>query len=119
MGKKKILVISSWEDFKTVELYLELDGHYSIEHAFDGQEGMEKFQDSHPRLVIMSYALPKISGTEVLKRIRMVDEKIPIIIFGTYAHSLEWIEKEFENIKITRKPILKENFLSLVKQMTK
>jgi DNA-binding response OmpR family regulator len=79
--KKKILFIE--DDTLIIKLYtfrLKLE-NYQIISAEDGETGFKKFQNEQPDLVVLDLMLPKISGLDVLKKIRQQDKKIPIIIY--------------------------------------
>ncbi len=76
---ERILII---EDEGKIARFVELElihEGYQVEKAFDGREGLEKFQ-SHPfDLIILDIMLPGLNGMEVLRRIRQVSD-IPVIL---------------------------------------
>ena len=43
-------------------------------------EGIEKYKTEKPDIILMDYHLPILSGIEGVKRIRKIDENIPIIV---------------------------------------
>lgn len=49
---------------------------YHISEANDGEEGLNRLQESPPSCILLDYSMPGQSGVEVLKRIR---EKYPFI----------------------------------------
>src|SRR6056297_2190353 len=57
---------------------LEAQG-YEVHAANDGQEGMEQFKNQPIDLVILDVMLPKEDGYEIAKKIRAIDNDIPII----------------------------------------
>lgn len=66
----KLLII---EDEK--QLALSLESHFSklglnVEIALDGKEGIEKFNNFSPQLVLLDINLPKVSGWEVCEYIK-------------------------------------------------
>lgn len=77
----KILII---EDDKSisemVKNYLIKDG-FSVDTAFDGEEGVEKFLRGNFDMIILDIMMPKLDGMEVLRIIR---EKslIPVLIMS-------------------------------------
>lgn len=77
----KILII---EDDKSisemVKNYLIKDG-FSVDTAFDGEEGVEKFLRGNFDMIILDIMMPKLDGMEVLRLIR---EKslIPVLIMS-------------------------------------
>jgi two-component system alkaline phosphatase synthesis response regulator PhoP len=79
MTNKTILVVD--DDHKTVELvklYLERDGHRVLT-AYDGNEALRVFRESHPNLVVLDVMLPGIDGVEICRRLRM-ESDVPIIM---------------------------------------
>ena len=50
--------------------------------AVDGMDGMEKFRENSFDLIITDINMPKLNGLEMLKKIRLIDEYIPIIIIS-------------------------------------
>lgn len=52
---------------------------YKVEVADNGPVGLSLAREHSPDLVILDIMLPGMSGHEVLKRLRMVDYKLPVI----------------------------------------
>lgn len=85
---KRILIIEDEEQIaRFVELELNYEG-YEVVKAFDGREGLETFQSGHFDLVLLDIMLPKLSGLEVLRRIRHISPDVPVIML-TARDSLE------------------------------
>lgn len=79
---KKILVIDDDKFFaKTLESALPKD-KYTLEHAEDGEVGLTKLAAIKPDLIILDLMMPKLDGTEFLKRIHASEEfnKIPVLV---------------------------------------
>jgi DNA-binding NarL/FixJ family response regulator len=57
-----------------------------IEEASRGEDGLEKFENSHPKLVFLDICLPGLSGFELAKRIKATRQKTLVIIVT--AHDL-------------------------------
>ncbi|MDC4204231.1 MAG: sigma-54 dependent transcriptional regulator [Candidatus Manganitrophus sp.] len=76
---KKILVIddeiSVQESFRNF-----LKREYALVFASDGEEGVRRFQEAFPDLILLDLIMPRMDGMAALKRIREADEKIPIIM---------------------------------------
>jgi two-component system OmpR family response regulator len=72
-GSKTILFIE--DDKPIAEMYarvLEREG-YSVEFAYNGNEGLQKAQNKHYDLVLLDIMMPEMSGIEVLKLLRGED----------------------------------------------
>lgn len=77
--KRKILII---EDEKSLAQVLEdtfLQEGFEIIKAFDGENGVDKFYNEKPDLILLDINLPKKLGWEVCKEIRETSN-IPIIM---------------------------------------
>ena len=76
--KKKLLII---EDEKNLmeALFDFLSDEFEIIKSFDGEEGLEKFYEKTPDLVLLDINMPKITGWDVCREIRKVSN-LPIII---------------------------------------
>ena len=67
---KTILIIEDEEAIQgVVKAFLEDEG-YHIVLASDGLEGMEKFREYHPDLILLDLMLPKMNGFSVCEAIR-------------------------------------------------
>ena len=79
MNYKDILII---EDDRSIVRILELElGYegYSFDSAYDGKEGLNKFQICEYGLVLLDLMLPEVSGMEVCRKIRR-DSEVAIIM---------------------------------------
>lgn len=75
----KILIIEDEEKIaRFVELELSYEG-YTVTKAFDGRTGLELAETGEFDLVLLDIMLPKLSGMEVLRRIRRTSS-VPIIM---------------------------------------
>ncbi|AEX85942.1 response regulator ArlR [Marinitoga sp. 1135] len=76
----KILVV---EDDKSISRLLELElkhEGYIVEVAFTGKEGLEKYEEFKPDVIILDLMLPEIDGIEVADSIRNYDHNVGIIM---------------------------------------
>jgi DNA-binding response OmpR family regulator len=75
----KILLIEDEEKIaRFVELELCYEG-YEVKKAFDGRTGLELAESGEYDLVLLDIMLPKLSGMEVLRRLRRTSA-IPVIV---------------------------------------
>lgn len=58
----------------------------------DGEAAVRRFEELRPDLVLLDYVLPKISGLEVLKRIRAIDARARVIVMSVLRARDEVIE---------------------------
>ncbi|MDL2269813.1 response regulator transcription factor [Desulfosarcina sp. OttesenSCG-928-A07] len=64
-----------------IHLNLMLQG-YEVIFAGDGISGLNQWETARPDLVILDIMLPGIDGLSILQRIRLVDERLPILILS-------------------------------------
>jgi signal transduction histidine kinase len=106
-GKRKILVIDDHLGFaETVTRFLR-SCEFQASFALNGNDAIERVLSGSPDLVLLDLNLPDISGTEVLKRIKEMNEDIAIIVITGYggeqiavdmmkAGALDYLSKPFE-----------------------
>ncbi|GAB6189754.1 response regulator transcription factor [Marinitoga arctica] len=76
----KILVV---EDDKSISRLLELElkhEGFQVEVANDGKEGLEKYEEFKPDIIILDLMLPEMDGMEVADSIRNYDHNVGIIM---------------------------------------
>jgi DNA-binding response OmpR family regulator len=79
MNRKDILLI---EDDKAITRVLELEFRhegYTYDIAYDGREGLDKFNNGQYGILLLDLMLPEISGMEVCRKIRK-NNNLPIIM---------------------------------------
>lgn len=82
---KKVLVVDDTKNIRTLlTTCLELNG-FDVITAGNGLEAIELFQSKKFDLAFLDIKLPELSGTEVLRRIRLMGIEIPVVIMTAYA----------------------------------
>ncbi len=61
---------------------------YRISTAGSGAEGLKRFAETDYALVITDYRMPRMSGLEVIRRIREQAPEVPIILLSGFADTL-------------------------------
>lgn len=77
--KKKILVIEDDKNIQNILKEFLVANEYIIDTANDGVEGIEKFRENNPDLILLDLMLPKVDGYAVCEIIRQ-ESKVPIIM---------------------------------------
>jgi CheY-like chemotaxis protein len=76
----KILIIDDEPDFRTfTDMVLKRLG-YDVSLADNGWSGLELYRREHPDIILLDLKMPEMDGIEVLKQIRKVDRKQPVIV---------------------------------------
>lgn len=77
---ERILIVEDEEKIaRVIQLELEFEG-YTSEVANTGLGGLTKFREGQWDLVLLDVMLPELNGMEVLRRIRMQNETVPVIL---------------------------------------
>lgn len=81
-NKPKILVVEDEEPISILIKYNLEKAGFNVSQAFDGEEALEKIEESAPDLIIMDLMMPKMSGYELTAEIRNSEyiKDIPIIM---------------------------------------
>jgi len=85
--------------------------------AKDGIEALSVFQKESIDMIITDIAIPKMNGLELIKKIREVDENIPIVITsGYYEKDILFSAIELNTTAFISKPISYKTLLKAVEK---
>jgi len=79
---KKVLIIDDEQELCEMLYTFLIPHNYKVFLAFNGQMGLEYFEEIRPDIVLLDLKMPDIDGVEVLKIIRKVSNVPVIIITG-------------------------------------
>src|SRR5262245_44013882 len=111
MPKARILVIDDEAAIRdSLRMTLEYEG-YEYLTAATGQEGLVMADRETPDLVVLDIKMPGMDGLEVLDRLRVINEALPVIVIsghGTIVTAVEatkkgafdFIEKPFASERV-------------------
>lgn len=92
MRRKKVLLVENdSNDQSTISEILVESGHH-VSIAGDGLSAFEKIVRDHYDLVITELNLPQMNGIDLLKKIKEVNESIPVILISANARVKEAVE---------------------------
>ncbi|MBS6323548.1 MAG: response regulator transcription factor [Clostridium sp.] len=74
---------------ETLGMYLENEGYEHIS-AMDGEEALQKFETEKPDLIILDIMMPKLSGTDVCRKLRE-KSRVPIIMLTAKGEEIDRI----------------------------
>ena len=119
--KKIILIVEDDKDLRGIykeilELY-----DYDVHIAVNGLEGVEKFKQKKPSLVIMDAAMPILDGYKAFKQIKEIDNNANVIIVTGFSDNEQRSKEAIKLglIKIISKPLGVDELLILVKKYAK
>lgn len=117
---KSILIVE--DDVDLLGIYKEiLELHeFNVETALNGEEGVKKYIEKRPSLVIMDGDMPILDGYEAFKQIKKIDNTANVIIVTGFS---EFEPKSQEAVKeglmkVISKPLGIEILLELAKKYT-
>ncbi|QLH04039.1 response regulator [Nitrosopumilus oxyclinae] len=119
MGRT-ILVVE--DDVDLIGIYKEiLELHeFDVDTAFDGEEGVRKYIEKRPSLVIMDGDMPILDGYQAFKQIKEIDANANVVIVTGFSEfepkSQEAIRQGL--IKVISKPLGVDELLELAKKYT-
>lgn len=87
--KEKILIVEdNPPNMRLIEMTLRPKG-YRLLTATDGEEALDMATRKKPDLIIMDIYLPKVSGLEVIKRLRQMPAFNHVPIIAVTAHAMK------------------------------
>ena len=117
---RTILLVEN--DIDLIQVYKEiLELHeFDVQTAFNGKEGVEKFKQTKPSLVIMDGDMPVLNGFEAFKQIKEIDKNANVVIVTGFTEfelkSQEAVKLGL--IKVISKPLGVDELLNLAKKYT-
>ncbi len=119
MGKT-VLVVE--DDTDLIGIYKEiLELHeYDVQTALNGEEGVEKFKQTKPSLVIMDGDMPVLDGYEAFKKIKEIDVDANVVIVTGFSELEPKSQAAIKQglIKVISKPLGVDELLTLAKKYT-
>ena len=122
-GQKKILVVDDDPDARDFFVTVLEDNGYATESARDGNEALQRIEESLPDLITLDITMPEKSGVGVYRKLRETEEykSIPVII-------ITGVSDDFKQFISTRrqvpppegylsKPIEPEQLVEKVKEL--
>ena len=119
MGKT-VLVVE--DDVDLIGIYKEiLELHeFDVQTALNGEEGVEKFKQTKPSLVIMDGDMPVLDGYEAFKKIKDIDVDANVVIVTGFSELEPKSQAAIKQglIKVISKPLGVDELLTLAKKYT-
>lgn len=115
---QKILVIDDEKDIVDMLSEFFTARGYAVSKAFDGEEGMQKFDSDEPDIVLCDIKMPKKDGFAFLEEIRSSRKWVPIIIVSAISEPVNIMKGyAFEADYYITKPINLEEALKTLQIM--
>jgi CheY-like chemotaxis protein len=82
---KKILLVDDEEGIQMLYREELEDEGYEVISAYTGEEGLQKFKEDSPDLVILDIQMPGMNGIETLRQMKMNNPELPVILSSAYS----------------------------------
>ena len=116
----KILLVDDEPDILEIVGYNLSSEGYKVITAENGEEGVKKFIEKKPSLVIMDGDMPILDGYQAFKQIKEIDANAIVVIITGFSEfepkSQEAIKEGL--IKVISKPLGVDELLELAKKYT-
>ena len=86
-GRFRILIVEDEALIADSLTYLLEEAGYSVAVAADGREGLERALEAPPNLIISDFMMPRMSGVEMIKRLRAAGNTTPVILLTAVPES--------------------------------
>jgi CheY-like chemotaxis protein len=83
--KERILIVDDEEIMRNFLLDVFEEEGYSLDSATDGEEALEKISKNRYQLIITDIRMPRMDGTQVLKKAKELNPEVNVIIITGYA----------------------------------
>ena len=88
-NRKKILIVDDDPGIRnSLSAFLSRSG-FEVVTAVDGEQGLERLQNSNPDLIVLDVLMPRLDGRETLRTIRRAGNWIPVILLTQVGEASE------------------------------
>lgn len=112
-SKKPIVFICDDEEGIRESFKLILGDDYDLRFATNGPEALESLKTLNPDLMLLDIKMPKIHGMEILKQVKKIKPKLPVVIVTGYQSvemaqealrhgASDYVPKPFESKQIQK-----------------
>lgn len=117
---KKILIIDDDPMTLTMVNFLLKTNDYVTVTATDGQEGLVKYEQEKPDLIVLDVQMPKMDGFTFIQELKRVsDLKVPPIIMLTAREQLQSVFKMEGAVEYFVKPLDTKKLLKSIEHFLK
>lgn len=87
-SEKKVLVVDDEPDVRNFLAACIEDAGFEVKTAVDGADALEKLQSDPPDLMTLDMVMPRVSGINLMRRIRSMEAftRLPVIVITAHAH---------------------------------
>jgi YesN/AraC family two-component response regulator len=115
----KILIVDDEEDVRVMlKDILELEG-FTTYTASNGKEGLQKFEEFMPELVITDIRMPVMDGVEFVKNLQNLKKDVKVIFISGWESSESKVKRNlilYSHYRYFKKPFDVDEFLIIVQK---
>lgn len=93
---KPVILICDDEEGIRESFKLILEDSYDLRFAQNGLEALELLKSIEPKAMLLDIKMPKAHGIEILKQVKKIKPKLPVIIVTGYQ-SVEMAQEAIKN----------------------
>ena len=92
---------------------------YDVEAHHDGQSAWDAYERSRPEMLITDLQMPRLDGLSLIRRIRVRDSELPIILLTAKGFEIDeaMLAAEFGRFRLFAKPFSPRELASAVGEM--
>ncbi len=115
---QKVLIIDDETDIvEMLSDFLTARG-YAISKAYDGEDGLQKFDSDNPDIIMCDIKMPKKDGWDFIEKLRSSKRWVPVIIISALSEPANVMKGyDFEADYYITKPINLEEVLKALQIM--
>lgn len=92
MAQRRILIVDDEKNIRLMLTQALASDETRVETAVNGEEALQKLQQTKYDLLLLDLRLPGMDGLDVLKEVRRLDDELPVIVLtahGTVESAVE------------------------------
>jgi CheY-like chemotaxis protein len=116
--RRRILVVDDDSDIRQFTVDILTDSGYDVDGANDGADGWDALQASQYDLVITDNKMPRMTGMEMIEKLRAAQMTLPVILATRYLPRYELTRKPWlEPDAMLERPFSDTDLLGAVKKV--
>ena len=113
--EKVLIVDDSKFSRESIRKALESLGYEVIGEAVDGLDGLQKYADLKPTLIVADIEMPKMNGISMIKELRKEDLDLKIVVVTSIVNAQVLQEVTKQKASAVKKPIKEQRLLNAIK----
>lgn len=114
----RILLVDDEDDRRQLSFDVLVDANYEVDAAVDGADGWELLLAKHFDLVITDNKMPRMTGVELIAKLRHTRLPLPVIMATSQLPALEFERKPWlQPDAFLQRPFSNEDLLAAVKRV--